>query len=301
MQTPALKDRLPPWLRLLRPHQWLKNSFVLVGLLFGHAWHDPQLVLKAFAATAAFCLLSSTVYVFNDLIDREQDRLHPQKRHRPLASGTISVPFALTLLAACLIFAMDLIFRVIGQAHWVFFAYLGVNIAYTLKFKHIVILDVFMISAGFMLRLLAGTLALGIPPSQWLLLCGLMLTLFLGFAKRRAELNAMHTDEGAARGHRRVLEQYSPTLLDQLITIAVACTALSYTLYTVDNETVAMHGHHLWLTVPFVLYGMFRYLYLLHRRGGGGDAAEALLTDAHLIGAVVGWLLITLGLLAHWF
>ena len=297
---PTLKDRLPPWLRLLRPHQWLKNAFVLIGLLFGHAWNDPQLLLKALAATAAFCLLSSSVYIFNDLMDREQDRLHPQKRHRPLASGTISVPFALGLLAICLGFAMDMIFRVVGQAYWVFFAYLCVNIAYTLKLKHVVILDVFLISAGFMLRLLAGTLALGIMPSQWLLLCGLMLTLFLGFSKRRAELNAMHTDEGA-RAHRRVLELYSPHLLDQLITIAVACTVLSYSLYTVDEDTVALHGTQLWLTVPFVLYGMFRYLYLLHRRGGGGDAAEALLTDKHLIGAVLGWLLITLGLLAHWF
>jgi 4-hydroxybenzoate polyprenyltransferase len=297
----TLKDRLPPWLRLLRPHQWLKNAFVLVGLLFGHAWNQPDMVLKALAATAAFCLLSSSVYIFNDLIDREQDRLHPQKRHRPLASGTISVPFALSLLAVCLAFAMDLVFRVVGNAHWVFLTYLCVNIAYTLKLKHVVILDVFLISAGFMLRLLAGTLALGIPPSQWLLLCGLMLTLFLGFAKRRAELNAMRTDEGAARAHRRVLEQYSPHLLDQLITIAVACTALSYSLYTVNEDTVAMHGRHLWITVPFVLYGMFRYLYLLHRRGGGGDAAEALLNDRHLILAVIGWLLTTLVLLGSSF
>lgn len=297
---PTLKDRLPPWLRLLRPHQWLKNAFVLVGLLFGHAWGQPDIVAKAFAAAAAFCLLSSAVYVFNDLIDREQDRLHPQKRHRPLASGAISVPFALGLMLACLAIALDIVFRFIARAEWVFLAYLAVNIAYTLRLKHVVILDVFMISAGFMLRLLAGTLALGIPPSQWLLLCGLMLTLFLGFAKRRAELNAMRTDEGAARAHRRVLEHYSPALLDQLITVAVACTVLSYSLYTVSSETVAMHGGHLWVTVPFVLYGMFRYLYLLHRRGGGGDAAEALLTDHHLLLAVGGWLLTTLALLANW-
>lgn len=294
-------NKLPPWLRLLRPHQWLKNGFVLVGLLFGHAWSQPEIVLKALAACAAFCLFSSAVYVFNDLMDREQDRLHPQKRHRPLASGAISVRFALGLMFGCLVLASDIVFRVIGQAHWVFYAYLCVNIAYTLRLKHIVIVDIFMISAGFMLRLLAGTLALGIPPSQWLLLCGLMLTLFLGFAKRRAELNAMRTDAGAAHAHRRVLEHYSPALLDQLITIAVACTVLSYSLYTVSEETVSLHGGHLWVTVPFVLYGMFRYLYLLHRRGGGGDAAEALLTDRHLIAAVVGWLLVTLGLLAHWF
>jgi hypothetical protein len=150
-----------------------------------------------------------------------------------------------------------------------------------------------------MLRLLAGTLALGIPPSQWLLLCGLMLTLFLGFAKRRAELNAMRTDAGAMHAHRRVLEQYSPALLDQLITIAVATTVLAYSLYTVSPETVALHGRHLWVTVPFVLYGMFRYLYLLHRRGGGGDAAEAMLSDKHLVVAVLGWLTTTLVLLGR--
>ncbi len=296
----ALKDRLPPWLRLLRPHQWLKNGFVLVGLLFGHAWNQPDIVLKAFAAAAAFCLLSSSVYIFNDLMDREQDRLHPQKRHRPLASGVIGVPFALGLMLGCLVIALDIVFRFIGQAEWVFLAYLGVNVAYTLHLKHVVILDVFLISAGFMLRLLAGTLALGIPPSEWLLLCGLMLTLFLGFAKRRAELNAMRTDEGAAKAHRRVLEHYSPMLLDQLITITVASTVLSYSLYTVSDETALLHGGRLWMTVPFVLYGMFRYLYLLHRRGGGGDAAEALMTDRHLLLAVGGWLLTTLALLAHW-
>jgi 4-hydroxybenzoate polyprenyltransferase len=297
----ALKDRLPPWLRLLRPHQWLKNGFVLVGLLFAHAWNDADLVLKALAATAAFCLLSSSVYVFNDLIDREQDRLHPQKRHRPLASGVIGVPFAIALLIACLLLSMDIVFRFIGQAEWVFIAYLCVNIAYTLKLKHVVILDVFLISAGFMLRLLAGTLALGIEPSQWLLLCGLMLTLFLGFAKRRAELNAMRTDEGAAKAHRRVLEDYTPHLLDQLITITVAATVLSYSLYTVSDDTEALHGGRLWLTVPFVLYGMFRYLYLLHRRGGGGDAAEAVLHDRHLLMAVIGWLVTTVGLLGAYF
>ena len=292
----TLKDRLPPWLRLLRPHQWLKNGFVLIGLIFGHAWGQPEIVLKALAATAAFCLLSSTVYIFNDIMDREQDRLHPQKRNRPLASGAIGLPFAIGLLVVCLGFALDLIFRVVGYAHWVFLTYLCVNIAYTLWLKHVVILDVFLISAGFMLRLLAGTLAVGIPPSQWLLLCGLMLTLFLGFAKRRAEINELHTDEGAAKAHRRVLAQYSPILLDQLITIAVACTVISYSLYTVSPDTEFQHSDHFWITVPFVMYGMFRYLYLLHR-GGGSDAAEAVFSDRHLILAVLGWLATTLALL----
>ncbi|HTH94060.1 MAG TPA: decaprenyl-phosphate phosphoribosyltransferase [Rhodocyclaceae bacterium] len=292
----APQHRLPAWLRLLRPHQWLKNGFVLIGLLFAHAWDQPNLVLKAIAATTAFCLLSSAVYVFNDLIDREQDRLHPQKRYRPLASGTIGAPAALALLVVCLIFACDIVVRVVGHAYWVFLAYLCVNVAYTLKLKHVVILDAFLIAAGFMLRLFAGTVAIGIPPSQWLIICGLMLTLFLGFAKRRAELNAMYTDAGAHM-HRRVLEHYSPALLDQFITITVACTVLSYSLYTVSDNTIALHGRHLWITMPFVLYGMFRYLYLLHRRGGGGDAAEAFFTDRHLQVTVLGWLTCIVALL----
>lgn len=286
-------DKLP-LLKLMRPHQWLKNGFVLAGLIFSHGWGDTARVTLSLAAFVAFCLLSSSVYIFNDFMDREQDRLHPLKRHRPLASGTVSVPAALALMGVCLSLAGVLVFGVIANAEWVFIAYLVMNTAYSMRLKHIVILDVFLISAGFMLRLLAGTLAIGVPPSHWLLLCGLMLTLFLGFAKRRAELNAMRTDEGAMHAHRRVLELYTPALLDQLITITVAATVLAYSLYTVSAETTALHGGQLWLSVPFVIYGLFRYLYLLHRRGGGGDAAEALLTDAHLVGAVVGWFGVTL-------
>lgn len=282
-------------LRLMRPQQWLKNGFVLVGLLFGHAWRDAELLGTALWAFAAFCLLSSAVYVFNDLIDREQDRRHPRKRHRPLAAGTVGIPLALTLLAACLAGGIALAFTRAGHAPWTFVAYLAINAAYTLGLKHIVVLDVFLIAAGFMLRLLAGTVGLGIAPSQWLLLCGLMLTLFLGFAKRRAEMGVLEVDSAA---HRRVLEHYSPALLDQFTTVATACTVVSYSLYTVSPETVALHGStQLILTVPFVLYGMLRYLFLLHKRGGGGDPAQDLLGDAHLICAVFGWLITVLAVL----
>jgi hypothetical protein len=154
---------------------------------------------------------------------------------------------------------------------------------------------VFIIAAGFMLRILAGTLGLGIAPSQWLLLCGLMLTLFLGFAKRRAELNALLADSA---GHRRVLEHYTAPMLDQFIGIAAAGTVISYALYTVSAETVALHGTRaLIATVPFVLYGVLRYLWRLHRQGGGGDPAQELLTDPHLLAATAGWLLLVLALL----
>lgn len=286
---------MPPLIRLLRPQQWLKNGFVFVGLLFGHAWRDPQLLAQALAAFAAFCLLSSAIYVLNDLADREQDRRHPQKRLRPLASGAVGTSAALALAAACLFAGGTLAVLHAGSAPWIYLLYVLMNLAYSGGLKHVVILDVFIIAAGFMLRILAGTLGIGIAPSHWLLLCGLMLTLFLGFAKRRAELNVLLD---ASAGHRRVLEHYTEPMLDQFIGIAAAGTVISYALYTVSAETVALHGTQgLIVTVPFVLYGMLRYLWRLHRHGGGGDPAQELLTDPHLLAASLGWLALVLFLL----
>lgn len=282
-------------LRLLRPQQWLKNGFVFVGLLFGHAWTDPAKLGQALAAFAAFCLLASTVYVMNDLVDREQDRLHPKKKSRPLAAGTVSVTAAVVLALLCLAAGSAVACLWAGSAPWIFLAYVALNVGYSFGLKHVVILDVFIIASGFMLRILAGTLGIGIAPSQWLLLCGLMLTLFLGFAKRRAELNALLSDSA---GHRRVLEHYTAPMLDQFIGVAAAGTVISYALYTVSAETVALHGTRgLIATVPFVLYGVLRYLWRLHSRGGGGDPAQELLTDPHLLAATVGWLLLVLALL----
>ena len=157
---------MPALIRLLRPHQWLKNGFVFVGLLFGHAWTDPLKLGQALAAFAAFCLLASAVYVMNDLIDREQDRLHPKKRNRPLAAGTVSVVAAITLAAVCLISGGVVAVLWAGSAPWIFLAYVALNVGYSLGLKHVVILDVFIIASGFMLRILAGTLGIGIAPSQ---------------------------------------------------------------------------------------------------------------------------------------
>lgn len=287
---------LSPYLRLLRPHQWVKNGFVFVGLIFSRGWEQPALVAQVVLAAVAFSLAASCIYVFNDLADRERDRQHPTKRHRPIASGAVRVPQAVGLGALCLVAGLGLA----SQVSWGVFAvvaiYLLINGAYSLGLKHVAVLDVFIIAAGFMLRILAGTLGVGIAPSAWLLLCGLMLTLFLGFAKRRAELDAL---AGKAGSHRKVLNDYDPAMLDQFITISAGAAIVSYSLYTVAPETVALHGsRYLIYTVPFVVYGIFRYLFLLHRRGGGGDPAAELLRDKHLLVAFLGWLGAVVGLLA---
>ncbi|MBL8414974.1 MAG: decaprenyl-phosphate phosphoribosyltransferase [Propionivibrio sp.] len=288
---------LTPYLKLLRPHQWVKSGFVFVGLLFGHAWHDTLLMQRVLFAATAFALAASAIYVINDLADREHDRMHPEKRHRPLAAGTVSVTKALLLAGACLLSALMLAHAASNTVLLIVLAYAVINVAYSMGLKHVVLLDVFIISAGFMLRILVGTLGVGIAPSHWLLLCSLLLTLFLGFAKRRAELNVM---TGRGGSHRKVLDDYDPVLLENLISICAAGAIVTYSLYTVSAETVVMHGTaDLIYTVPFVIYGIFRYLFQLHRRGGGGDPAATLLQDVHLLGAFACWLVSVMVLLSR--
>lgn len=277
--------------RLLRPHQWIKNGFVLLGVVFSHQW-DAGTVSAALVAFAAFCAMASAVYVLNDILDVAADRQHPKKKHRPIASGAVAVPVAWVVFAVLAAGSLLLAFTV---GYWVpalLATYLVLNVAYSLHLKHVVILDVFIISAGFMLRILAGTLGLGITPSDWLLLCGLMLTLFLGFAKRRAELLMLESSGSPTRAStRRVLDDYSPAMLEQYIAVSAACTILSYGLYTVSEGTVALHGSSgLIYTVPFVVYGIFRYLFLLHHRARGSDTARDLLTDRHLLVTIAGWM-----------
>lgn len=283
-------------IRLMRPHQWVKNGFVLTGLLFGHAWTEPALVQAALFAFVAFCLASSSVYVLNDLFDREQDQLHPVKCRRPLASGEVAVGRG-WLLAAVLAGTALLLARWASPAVMGYvLAYLLLNVIYTLRLKQVVILDIFCISTGFMLRILAGTDGIEIPPSNWLLLCGLWTTLFLGFIKRRAELITLAADSGE---HRRVLDQYSPVLLDKLIGITCTGMILSYSLYTLDEHIMVFHGtDKLFYTVPFVIYACFRYLFLLHQSQGGGDPSRDLVRDPHIAVAGLGWLLTVLSLVA---
>jgi 4-hydroxybenzoate polyprenyltransferase len=278
-------------LRLMRPYQWVKNLFVFTGLLFGHAWHDPHLVIQAVIAFSAFCLLSSAIYTFNDIVDLEQDRLHPKKARRPLASGAVSVSAAAILAALLTVAGLALAYASSLIVLAILLGYGLMNIAYTLRLKHVVILDVFIIATGFMLRILAGTLGIGIPPSKWLLLCGLMVTLFLGFTKRRAEIFALNEDKA---NHRKVLEHYSPVLLDKMIGITAAGLIMSYSLYTMNADTIRIHGTaNLIYTVPFVMYGVFRYIYLLHHQSRGGDPSHDLVRDPHLLIVVGAWLVTT--------
>jgi 4-hydroxybenzoate polyprenyltransferase len=284
-------------LRLMRPHQWVKNSFVLTGLLFGHAWHSPALVTQAIIAFVSFCLISSTVYIFNDIVDIEQDRHHPSKRKRPLPSGKLKISTAAIFAAFLGATALTLAYFASTTVVVILLIYAAMNLAYSLKLKHVVILDVFIIATGFMLRILAGTLGLGIPPSQWLLLCGLMVTLFLGFSKRRAEIIALSEDKSA---HRKVLEDYSPVLLDKMIVVTAAGLIMSYSLYTMNPETIRIHGTaNLIYTVPFVIYGVFRYIFLLHNQSSGGDPSKDLVRDPHMLVVLLGWLIATIALIAR--
>jgi 4-hydroxybenzoate polyprenyltransferase len=273
--------------QLLRPHHWVKNGFVLAGLLFGHAWDEPGYVAAALLATLAFCLASSAVYAFNDAHDAQRDREHPDKNGRPVARGAVSPAAALGIAAALAAAALGIAAWTGWQVAATAGAYLALNAAYSLGLKHVPVLDVFAIAAGFMLRLLAGTWGIGIEPSRWLLACGFLLTLFLGFAKRRAELERLAHGAGQ---HRAVLESYSPAFLDKAVFACVVGMVVTYGLYTVSAETVALHGtENLIWTLPWVLLGSFRYLFRLHYRGGGGDPTQELLRDPLLAAAALGW------------
>lgn len=282
--------------RLLRPHQWLKNGFVFVGLLFGHAWSQAETVQAVLMAAASFCLVSSAIYVVNDLCDREADRLHPKKCSRPLAAGEISVGQAVVVALLCAVTGLVLAYAASMEALYIVLGYGLMNLAYSWHLKQVVILDVFIIAAGFMLRILVGTVGVGIPPSSWLLLTGLMVTLFLGFAKRRSELAVM---ERGGETSRKVLQNYSLPMLDLMIGVCAAGVVMSYSLYTMSAETLAIHHtDKLIYTVPFVLYGLFRYLHLTFSCDAGEDPARDLIRDPHMLLTVSGWGVLTFWLLA---
>jgi 4-hydroxybenzoate polyprenyltransferase len=288
-------SRVLALLELMRPRQWVKNGFVLMGLLFGHAWRSASTVSDALAVTFAFCLASSAVYAFNDARDAPQDRNHPDKRRRPVARGAVSTAQAIGLAAVLALASLALAGWISGRAAAIVAAYLAISAAYTLRLKHVPVLDVVIIASGFMLRLLAGTLGIGIEPSNWLIACGFLLTLFLGFGKRRAEMGRLAEDAGR---HRAVLEDYTVGFLDKAIMLCAAGMTIAYAAYTVAADTAQLHGTgSLVLTLPWVLLGTGRYLYRLKRKGGGGDPAEELLRDPWLALSAVGWLATVLWLI----
>jgi 4-hydroxybenzoate polyprenyltransferase len=271
----------------LRPRQWTKNLLVFAGLIFSRGLHEPVLVARSGLAFALFCLLSGGVYLINDVVDAERDRAHPQKRHRPVASGRLPAGIALVAGVGILIGTAAAAFFLSVPFGMVAAGYAVLLTAYSAGLKHVVIVDTLIIAGGFVLRALAGVIVLGIEPSYWLLLCTILLALFLTFGKRRHELLAL---EAGATDHRPILSEYTPQLLDQMIAVVTASTLMAYALYTMAPETHARLGTaRLPLTIPFVLYGIFRYLYLLYRRDLGGNPSEHFLTDRALLFAVALW------------
>ena len=286
-------------LRLLwisaRPGQWIKNSLVLAALIFARQFTDGAQVRRALVCLGGFICLSAAVYLWNDVKDRQSDQLHPQKRRRPIASGILSIHLALSTagvlvvvgLGSLLILGLDVL--LIGTG------YLVNNVLYTLWIRREVILDVMSISAGFLLRAGAGAVVIGVRFSPWLLLCTLLLSLFLGLCKRRNEIVVLA--DGASE-HRRTLGEYSLAFLDQAIALVTSSTLIAYALYTLSPDVQSkLHSVHLPWTIPVVLYGLFRYLYLVYQRHRGGDPSRLLLTDWPLLVSILVWGLLVLGLL----
>ncbi|MEM9383264.1 MAG: decaprenyl-phosphate phosphoribosyltransferase [Planctomycetota bacterium] len=272
--------------RALRPHQWVKNVFVLAALVFAlgeagsEAASETERILRVLLAAAAFCLGASAIYLVNDIVDVESDRKHPEKSKRPIAAGEVSIPAARGMSVVCVVGALglahlatppggDSVMLVVGL-------YMVSNLLYSLRLKQIAIVDAFLIALGFMLRVIAGAYAAAAPISHWLLLATLFLALFLAFCKRRAEMDLLGTD---AASHRKNLGQYTPEFLDQATGVLAACAIITYAMYTVDEETAAKFGenNHLVWTVPFVVFGLFRYLLIVTRKEGGGSPTRMLL------------------------
>ena len=278
---PAKPSQPVQLLQLLRPRQWTKNLVVYAGVIFSGNLLRPHLAARATAGVVAFIFASAAVYVFNDLRDRGLDREHPRKRERPLASGAVEPWQAGLLMAAALAGALGLALRLGSPFALTLTLYVLLNLAYTLDLNRRVILDVFSLAGGFVLRAAAGAVLVGVPVSPWLWLTTALLALFLGFSKRRHELLLL--EEGAVN-HRPVLGEYSTMLLDQLIAVVTASTLVAYALYS-----FTVHSPHFMLTIPFVAYGLFRYLYLVYRRDLGGSPESILLSDPPTILNLLLW------------
>jgi len=276
----------------MRPRQWLKNGFVLAALIFSRSFTDPSLLGRALAALGGFCLLSSAVYLGNDVLDRDRDRRHPGRGLRPVARGSLRPAPALLAAAVLAAAALLLGFALDPGVGLVYAGYLVLMLLYCVLLKKLVLLDVLVIALGFLLRVQAGGLAVGVGISEWLYLCTFLLALFLALCKRRAELG-----EGEATFSRASLDHYSPAFLDQLITVVTAAVIVAYALYTLDGRTRLLVSPLMPLTIPFVIYGLFRYLFQVSRRGTGGRPEVALTADPFLAGDIVLWVAAVLGIL----
>ena len=284
---------LPPLIRALRPLQWTKSSLVFGTLVFDRRVFELDALWHCLAAAIVFCGVSSAVYLINDVRDVEQDRLHPRKRLRPIAAGEVSpgqaTRIAILLLATALVTSV----AVRPEFALVIVTYIMLMLAYSYGLKRMVILDVFAIASGFVLRAVGGAVAISVPASPWLYVCTALGALFIGFGKRRNEIVTL---ESAAGQHRANLEDYSVPMLDQIIAIVSAAMLVSYSLYTFDASNVP-DSHAMMLTIPFVAYGLFRYLFLVYRRGEGGSPEVLLVKDPGLILCIAGWVTASLAIL----
>lgn len=272
------------YIRLIRPHQWLKGVFCFAGVAFGQYYQLSYLILASLGFVA-FCMASSSVYVLNDIFDVKSDRAHPKKSDRPIAANKISIKQAVVLWLCLLTGAIITAYQISNWAVCLILIYIVFNILYSWRLKHVVIIDVFLISFGFLLRLLIGTSGIGIPNSQWIILCTLMVTLFFGFAKRRAELLMCENNNLDINERRRVLDDYEPKMLDIFIAIFAACSIISYSLFIV----LSSKPPKLIYTIVFVTYGIMYYIFKLYKHNSGQDTARDF-KDFHLIGTIILWL-----------
>lgn len=283
--APSASRSAIPYLLAMRPKQWLKNALVFAALVFSDNLLDPGRIAEVAVAFVCFCMASSAVYLLNDLRDRESDRRHPVKRFRPIAAGQVAPEHAVIAALTLAGVALGAGFALTPGFAAVLAGYMLLNIAYSLYLKHHVIVDVFAISAGFVLRAAGGAVVLSVPISPWLYVCTIVLSLFIGFGKRRSELTLLEDDAGS---HRKNLDDYSEPLLDQYIVVTAGATVMAYSLYTFVAPNLP-ENHLMMATIPFVLYGIFRYLFLVHQKQEGGAPEQVILTDRPLLGAVVLW------------
>lgn len=283
-------SKIVAFVTMLRLPQWVKNAFVLAPLLFSGKFSDQTMCLKSGLAFLSFCLISSAVYILNDLCDRQQDQSHPTKKLRPIASGAVPPPQA---LAVMLFFALASLILASSLNYWcaaLVGLYAIINVIYSFGLKHVAILDVMAIAAGFVLRILAGSVAIGAAPSHWLILCTIMISMFLGFTKRRAELAAVESHDS-----RTVLKDYSAMFLDQVIAVVTGATLICYALYTVDSQTITLFKTKaMIMTVPCVMYGLFRYIYIIYHLKKGQDPSRTLSRDWPTMVNIVLWVILAL-------
>jgi len=279
-------DKVKGFISLVRPKQWIKNLFVFSALIFAKLVFEPVYLRTVFLAFLSFCMISSCVYILNDIVDMEKDRLHPKKKTRPIASGLISKTEAWIFLAVLLPVSVAAGFLLQVYFGLILVVYFVNNVLYSVAVKHMVILDVMSIALGFLLRVIGGGVVIEVYISQWILLCTLLLSLFLGFSKRRNELVVL---ENGADSHRKILKEYSLEFIDNMLSIVTASTVMAYSLYTFSSK----NNYFMMLTIPFVLYGIFRYQYIIYMKKEGGSPEETVLSDIPLIVCIFLWVVIS--------